>query len=396
MSPNKHAALAPSDSARWMICPGAVAICIDLPKKDATAYTSEGTWAHRKAELLLTGETMSAEEESEALAEADKYGFSYEDLDVSVYVDYVKTHASGGELFIEDPLELSSVTGEKGATGTSDAVIIKDNRIHIVDLKYGRGEKVDAENNTQLIIYALAALDKYGFMYDIQGLRMTIVQPRLSHISEFELNMEAAESWRASIREAADRAVACIGKPEKWTFQPSAKGCRWCPIRGNCLALTQHCLSVAGVKMLGTRAAAKLSGEDVGAVLSQLPLIRQWADALEDYALDSMIGGSKIPGWKLVAGRAGARKWLSDAEADNALKDAKLKADLRYTRKLISPAQAESLLKSGKIAPESWAELQKMITQDTPKPVIAPESDKRREWADSLADAFPDESKSAK
>ena len=171
-----HALLSPSAAARWLACPGSVPLTEKMPNEESD-YAKEGTIAHHCAERILNGETASVDmlEPEEAAFMADK-GLDVTDMlgHVMYYVDFVSR--LGGERFVEQQLDLTSITHEADAVGTSDAVVIKDDTLYVVDLKYGMGVKVDAENNPQIAIYARAAYNAYECFADFSKVHMIIVQ----------------------------------------------------------------------------------------------------------------------------------------------------------------------------------------------------------------------------
>ena len=160
-------------------------------------------------------------------------------------------------------------------------------------------------------------------------------------------------------------------------------------MRHNCAALSRSCLNVlGGAELLNAGLGPYLEPEAISRILDAVPQVEAWLKAVQEYAQDELLKGHDIPGYKLVKGRAGARTWDSD-QADAIMLKGKVKADYRYTKKVVSPAQAEKLQKQCKIAPDVWAELEKLIVREDGKPVMVPESDPRKKY-DELE--FPDES----
>lgn len=166
-----HAILSPSSSKRWMTCPGSVALAANI-KDESSSYAEEGTCAHWVAENILRG-TFS---ESEAVGrKCPENGVEVTpDMvrDVMRYVTQVRdiVAATGGTLYLEQKLPIGQWTGEVGAKGTADAVIDAGDELIVIDLKFGRGVEVEAEENSQLMLYALGALDKFGKVDDVEDL----------------------------------------------------------------------------------------------------------------------------------------------------------------------------------------------------------------------------------
>ncbi|MBD2820521.1 DUF2800 domain-containing protein [Xenorhabdus sp. 42] len=167
---------------------------------------------------------------------------------VGQYVETVWGLAQGKELLIEQRVDFSEVIGVENSFGTADAIIINGSELQIHDLKYGKGVKVDAEENEQLMLYALGALDQFDMLYDFETVRMFIHQPRLNHVSEWAANVENLRQFGARTKDAAASVITifniaqCEGvdtlPPD--TFIPGEKQCRFCKANTICDALTKH------------------------------------------------------------------------------------------------------------------------------------------------------------
>lgn len=389
-----HADLAPSAAHRWMRCPGSVPMSKGIGDR-GSSYAAEGTWAHKLAEVRLEGRESLTEDET-----ADLVGLTGETYDtaamadhVGYYVDYVR--GLGGDLFTEQRLSLTAITGEEGAAGTADAVILRGSELVIADLKYGQGVKVEAVENPQLTIYAGAALGTFAPMMEeeLAQIRLIIIQPRLDHVSEWVLTPAELEDRLAVISKAAAEArrEMATDDMDQWHFCPGLSQCRFCPARGRCRELARFALTAAGLPELkGT--VPKLDTCMIGEALGKLDLIQSWVDGMREAAEEELLKGRKIPGWKLVAGRAGPRKWGDKAAADRVLSEKGVPDSLRFVRELISPTQAEKLVKAGQITEDQWQAVQGEIVRSEPKPAVVPESDPREPWTPLTAADYPDES----
>lgn len=169
---SSHALLSASAAPRWMSCAGSVALTRDMPDQ-TSAYAEDGTRMHTAAAEMLLGQPVSVRLDDEEL-----------DV-VQTYVDYVTREAAGHQLLVEQRVDYSDVIGVEDSFGTSDAIILAGDTIIICDLKTGRGVKVDAEENEQLMLYALGALEVFGMVGDFKFAKLVILQPRLDHISEW-------------------------------------------------------------------------------------------------------------------------------------------------------------------------------------------------------------------
>lgn len=362
-----HAVLSASGAHRWIACPGSVAAESELPDEGRDSpFAAEGTAAHELAETCLRGESDAA-----GHIGAVFNGFEV-DADmadaVQLYVDYVR--AIPGHRFIE--ARVSFAEWAPGGFGTADAVIINGNALHIVDLKFGRGVAVDAEWNPQTMCYAAGALREFGFLYDIETVCIAIHQPRMDRVSEWELSAADLRGWAETMLRPAAQAALASDAPRS----PGEEQCRWCRAKPVCRTLAEHCLSTAveGFAAIGAeiapRAIGPLDNAEIGLLLRDAPLIRDWLNALEARAHSEIERGGEVPGWKLVAGRS-LRKWADEDKAASALARAKVRASERFVKKLISPAQAEKML--GKAHPV----LTDHVVKPEGRPTLAPADDKR-------------------
>lgn len=385
-----HAVLSPSSAHRWLSCSASIAFTKDIPDEPTSSYAMEGTHAHRLAELILNGENGFSAEELEKV-KAD--GVDPEELKgpVSFYTDYVK--AIGGDLLVEQRLSLKGVTGED-SHGTADAVIINDNELYIIDLKFGMGVQVDAPNNPQVSIYALAALDTFGMLADFEVVHAIIVQPRLDHVSQWSIPVESLEAMRADIRASADKCMSLIDKKlNAKDFCPTVKGCKFCKGRYTCRALAKFALTAAGVDVLKSSKGPSIDGDELSACMAATDLVEQWVAAIKEKTHAELMAGRPVKGYKLVTGREGIRKWSSDHDAQVALMDCGVGELDMFKKTLISPTQAEKLIKAKKITKEQWCEkIETLITRAEGKPTVAVESDKRPAYQPMSAEDYPDES----
>lgn len=394
LTAGKHALLSPSSAARWMRCPASVVVTRDMPE-DSSPYAIEGTCAHRLAELLLNGaDGFPAEEAAKVIAA----GVDPDSLvePVRVYVDYVRS--LGSEIVTEVSLDISLITKEPEARGTSDAVVFSEGVLHVCDLKYGKGEPVSADGNPQLAIYAGAALAAFDFLGEIREVCMHIVQPRLNSISVWRVSVDELMAFLADVTRAGAQCLHLLDEYQDpdtvpaESFSPGAKACRFCRNRGKCAALAKYALSVAGLD-LPAPLKASLDVQQLAYILDRIGLIKSWMGEVEAAAHAALMEGREVPGYKLVEGRAGSRKWTDESKAEKLLKAWKVPADFRYVKSLISPTQAEKLLKLKTLTDEQWAELCGYVSREPGKPTVVPASDKRPAIScRPAAEDFPDES----
>lgn len=356
-----HARLSASGSHRWLHCPGSVAAETGLPDAP-TVHSLEGSAAHALAEHCLNegvldasgaiGRTFGGMPVTQEMADA-----------VQVYVDYIRN--VGGFQQYETRLDFSRWVPE--GFGTSDCITIADNTLHVIDLKYGKGVRVNAFENTQGLLYALGALDECEMLYSFDKVQITIVQPRLDHISEWVLTLDELNKWGDWIKERA--LLACAPDAPR---VPSESACHWCKAKATCPALktyTEAAILSEFSTLEELLPVDTLSDDELARALSAKKLITGWLDAVEEHATQRCINGEGFPGFKLVAGRS-LRQWGDEGEAELVLKGAL--GDDAFEHKLLSVAKAEKAL--GK---KQASLLDGLVVKPEGKPVLVPNDDPR-------------------
>lgn len=375
-----HALLSPSSASRWLNCPAAPRLEEGVPDK-GSPYAAEGTLAHAycawklKAYLGLdfTGEK----------AEMDRLDAEYHtgemDEHTDAYAAYVMerynaalSRTPDAQLLVETRLDFSRYVPE--AFGTADALIIADGTLEVIDFKYGKGVRVEAERNPQMMIYALGAWERFNMEYRIERVRMTIVQPRLDNVSQYELSAAGLLAWASYVLTPRAR--------EAWSGDGAARAgtwCRFCKVRSTCRALADA----------STGAAARhpdprlLSADELARdVLPRLETVRTWLQSVEAYALEQALGGTRLPGWKLVEGRSVRRVTDPDAVAA-----ALCRAGYK-TPEIYKPQELRGITELEKLAGrrEFAALCGQYVDKPAGKPTLVPESDRRPALSDAAAD----------
>jgi len=237
--------------------------------------------------------------------------------------------------------------------------------------------------------------------------RLVIVQPRMGHISEWDCTVDVMRYFSQWVTRGAERCFAALEYHGKYTalhekyLTPGDKQCRFCKAKANCPALRDHVLSTVAddfvdvsqpiAPQIEHAAERTVDNAILGKLLSAVDLIEGWCKAIRAKAEAELLAGHPVPGFKLVQGRRGARRWTNDTEAEATLKAMRLKVEQMYDLSLISPTTAEKLHKAGDIGPRRWPKLLSLITQPDGKPSVAPESDKRPALViQASADEFAD------
>ena len=366
----KHAELPPSSAERWKNCPGSVALSKQFPQDTTSTYAEEGTHAHSVAELKLRyrlGEITKAQYTRKMnQLKKSEYWCGEMDEATDYYVDAVMEMlaeaGTGAELLIEQRFGLDEWVPE--SFGTSDAVIINDETIRVIDLKYGKGVKVDAKNNAQLRLYGLGASGLFEWLYMFDKVKTVIIQPRLDHISTEEIPLEELRLWaEKEIRPAAEMALAGTD------YTKCGDWCQWCPARATCRTRAEYCLELAKEEFTDP---PLLMPDEIGEVLRRAEAIKKWVSEIQDYALQQALAGEHYEGWKVVEGRSN-RKYADEVKVAETLRGIGYDDAMLYERKLLGITAMEKLVGKKKLT-ETLGEL---IIKPEGKPVLVPESDKR-------------------
>ena len=383
-----HAFLSASGSKRWLACPPSATFESQFKDK-GSIFAAEGTEAHGLAELHLRHRLGELEEVTfeanlyELRNIGDYYGPEMED-NVAVYTDTVMQKYSEAQkltpdamIIIEGKLDFSPWVPR--GFGTGDAVIIADGRMEIIDLKYGKGVPVSAEDNSQMRLYALGAYNSFGLLYDVDAITATIVQPRLDSISSESLSLGKLIEWGESVKLIAEMAIKGEGE------FCAGNHCQFCKAAVRCKALADYNLAIAQYEFAH---ADELDDEDIADILSKADMISKWLKTISEYALDEAVNNDKKwPGYKLVEGRSN-RIITDSVAAIKALQDKGFK-DIYKPQEMKGITELEKL--TGKKVFN--AILSDYIDKPKGKPTLVPQDDKRPEWQaeNSVEEDFKEE-----
>jgi antitoxin component of MazEF toxin-antitoxin module len=307
MGERAHALLGPSGAEQWTSCPASVLLCADV-EDPGTRYSDEGETFHELAEIRARFELIDVDEGACATAVADWLDRHPELSDDQIN----EMHGYSGEYvellsekLAERPgsvlmLEVVVQTGIPECWGTADAVIIAPGFAEVIDIKYGAGVFVSVVGNPQLRLYAVGALMLALLLAAVEVVAYTVWQPRKeNHASETMLASDLL-AWRDSLLPVAAEALQPGAR-----FGPSEKACRWCAVRGRCEAQTEWATSHDFV------APSLMTPKQTAEALREIPMIKAWAAAVEDAALDDIYSKHiEIPGWKVV--KSGGTRKVTD------------------------------------------------------------------------------------
>ena len=365
-----HAVLSASGSKRWLSCPPSARLERKFPDKAGEA-AQEGTLAHALAEARIrywlgeiseNGLTLridSIRHDALYSPEMGEYVSEYVDLCIE------KINEAQGIALVEERLDFSRWV--KNGFGTGDMVIIGDGVLEIVDLKYGKGVPVSAEGNTQMQLYALGAIEQYGYIYDFDHVRMSIFQPRNGGLSTQLLSVDELLAWGEAIKPIAELAYA--GKGD---FK-AGEHCRFCRAAAQCKALADYNMEIAKLEF---RDADLLTDDEVSFVLSRVDGLIRYADKIKTFALAEALKGHKWPGFKVVAGRSNRR--ITDAvKAVKLLRRAGYADDVIY-----KPLEIQTITDLEKtITKKKFGEILGSVVEKPPgKPTLVPADDERPEY----------------
>ena len=422
---NGHAIYSPSGAKKWMTCPGSIAMEQGEPDGD-TSYADEGTAAHALASMCLTEGTHPAAYIGRVLAVVNGVYYPHGlddpagvpdkdailrqfpvDFDmagaVNAYVQRVRECVQGGTLLVEQKVPISHVTGEEGATGTADAVILSATELQVHDYKHGVGVPVDAKDNPQGLIYLLGALEAYGAIGDFETFRFVVHQPRSQHgatISEHVVTRDELLAFGVKVRERAQNARTATEFASNWigkdnSYLAPGDHCKsaFCKARGKCPELANFVQEAIGAdfdtlsSIYSPQAQADIVSKLVpvdlrtlGQYHAAVEMILDWCKAVRArveavlFEHENDAATIEALGHKLVAGKRGNRQWSSEDEAEALLKKMRMKNEEVYDFKLKSPTSIEKVLKE---EPKRWARVQPLIVQKYGQPSVAPVGDKR-------------------
>lgn len=395
--PDVHALLSASSSKQWLHCPPSVRLQENFPN-ESSVYAEEGTFAHEiceyKIRKYLHERVKRPQSEEFDTEEIEQITDVYAEFVISI-IEQMRENGCEPLAFVEECVDYSHIA--PSGFGTADMLIIgkdADGRglLHVCDFKTGKGVFVDADHNSQMMLYAIGALAAYGFLYDIEIVRMSIIQPRLDNISTFECSRQELENWGESIKPTA--LLAFEGKGE----QHPGDWCRFCRAKPVCKACADEALALCHEDFLDLDAGAfddateesdmtapyeadtntavfKQPGlipiAELAEILPTLNRISSWIEAVFAFVSSEAINhGVPIPGYKVVEGRSKRVFTDTKAVADTAVANGY--TDL-YKQTLITLTEFEKMMGKKKFNEL----LGEYVAKPPGKLALVPESDPR-------------------
>ena len=368
----KHAILSPSASHIWLRCTRAPRMCEDLPDQQ-TDYARQGTQAHSLCQYKLEkalgyyvrdprAELALLDEEMESCSD-DYVQF------VMQLLSEMRQTCSDPVILIEQRLDFSEWVPE--GFGYGDCILVADGTVHVIDFKYGEGVLVDARDNSQMMCYALGAINLLDNLYDISSVSMTIFQPRRENVSTWTQDKFELLGWADTVlKPAADLAYKGEG-----TFC-AGEHCRFCRARATCRARAEYNLELARYDFAMPDT---LEDDEISAILSKIDSLTSWAADIREYALSQALSGKHFEGFKVVNGRS-VRRYTSETDVAKAVTDAGFDP---YERSILGITAMTKLLGKRRFKEI----LGQLVTKAPGKRTLVPESDKRQA-ASSAKDDF--------
>lgn len=363
----KHAYLSASASHRWLACPPSAKLCANIADQ-TSEYAQQGTDCHELCAYLVEkalGRAVTDPTENLTFYDAEMQICAEE------YRNYVLEQIEAAKEFCKDPQvmieqRLDFSRWVENGFGTGDCVIVADEVLQIIDYKHGLGVLVSAGDeehggNSQMMCYALGALEAFGDIYDINQIKMTIFQPRRDNVSTYTISKDDLLKWAEEVL-APTAQLAYTGKGE---FK-AGDHCQFCKVKATCRKRAEYNLKLAKYDF---EMPATLDDIEIAAILAKVDEMISWGNDIKEYALQQAQSGVHFDGWKIVEGKSN-RKFTDEAAVVFKVKDAGYDP---YEKKLLGITAMSTMLGKKKFE-ELLGEL---VYKPPGKPTLVPESDKR-------------------
>lgn len=377
-----HAVLSASSSHKWIVCTPSARLEEKFPNK-TSEYMAEGTLAHEIAEFKVKSYFLEAIPKTAYTRRINKFkkeeNFDNEMLShTDTYLEFIKGEAMQTKakpfIAVEQRIDFSKYVPE--GFGTADCILISGDTLQVIDFKYGKGVKVEAEDNPQMKLYALGVLEQYGMFYNIKYVKMSIIQPRLDNISTYEIPIEPLLEWGEKVvKPQAQKAFMGIGDFVQGDH------CKFCRAKGACEFRAKENMKV--VEEIQSKYNGVVTNTDLGEILTKTDGIEQWLKDLRGYALEQLLKGEEILGWKAVEGKSN-RKIVDVDKAFEILEANGYDQAILYEKKPITLTELEKVVGKTKL----MQTIGDYIEKPKGAPTLAKESDKRESFRVSAAEEF--------
>jgi hypothetical protein len=381
MPPTGHALLGASKSHQWLECPPSARFEEQFEAPPQSEAAAEGTLAHALAEdhlrKLLDGKKVTTPKKlkSDPLYRPamEEHVATYCDVILETLTAMREAH-SDPIIYLEQPLDLSRWIPE--GFGTADCILIGDGTLHVFDFKYGKGVPVAAEENPQLKLYGLGALNEFECLYEIREVVLHIIQPRLDSITEWSVSRDVLAKWgEFVVKPIAEKAFKGEGE-----YNPGESQCRWCLAKNRCRAYNAWLLDTCQLRFTDQgeeREPNELSDKEIAEILGMAEEIKKWVTNVTDYAKDQALNhGVHFPGYKLVEGPS-RRKITDEQKVIDILRDSGYTTE--QVCKLKGITDLEEL--TGKKCLQQL--IGEYIVKPQGNPTLAPETDKRKPYGET-------------
>ena len=388
--------LSPSAASRWLTCtasPRFIAENADRIGSTDTVWNVEGDMAHAVANAVLLGQPVPKESRGKPIPKES--------------LPEMLKHAKGFKEFVTSAPGIVAVSSElkvslwymPNRNGYVDAVAISgDASVRIIDLKYGQGVAVGAEENEQMAIYARSWVEK-EYTFDIDRLpedtifELAIYQPRIREgekISIWRLTWAELKEFTDNIERIAKKIIAGIDE----TFRPSQEACRFCPMKKPakgppCAAYTEWTGASQAIVF------SDVNPKDVMTDLRQFDeqtlrriaanrnKIKTFVDDVYKAFYGEAVNGNIPEGFKLVRGK-GSRSWEDPQKAQDFL-EVVFGDEAQTEPKLKTPKAIEDMMKAHGMKPSG---LMPYIKKFEGGVLLVPVDDPRESITVSPADVF--------
>ena len=374
MTDKTHALLSASGSKRWLSCPPSARLEEKVPDKSSAA-AKEGTLAHAISEFKLKAYLLNGK-----LPDTLPQSFSNDEYFYKSMLDYIdeyvdlaveeinKALADDAHAYIAVEEKIDYNDWANGGFGTGDLIIVTNDYVHVMDLKFGKGIPVSALDNTQLQMYALGLISSYYCLFEFNKVQMTIVQPRNGGVSTQEKSVDELIAWGNNfVKPKAELAYAGRGK------LCAGSWCKFCKVAVRCRVYADYCMELAKLEF---KPPELLNDEELADALGQIDDLVHYATRLKEYALAEALAGRVFPGYKLVEGRS-VRKYIDDKQIMARL------AEYYDEKVYLKPKQLMSITElTKKLGKKTFDSLiGDLIDKPQGKPTLAPADDPRAEYS---------------